>query len=169
MTTDCRDTSMTLTLDTLMDELRILDNSFVENYRSLCRGKADILATACDLLHRGRLPVVEGNPQQFPANELNEYRTLWFPSEQPSGDRRYREKFLHGWDGQEKIVVDVSIYDGERFFREIALYFEKENPIEKLGEIRDLTERYREVLLQNFSVDDLWHDIGAVRKHQNWT
>ena len=158
----------TMTFD-LMDELRILDNAFVENYLGLCRGKWGILFETQHLLSEGRLPIGEGDPLLFPANESNEYRTLWFPREKPSGDRAYREKYLHGWDGREKTVIDVSLKDGERFFREVAFYFEKEDPIAKLAMIRGLTEKYREVLLQNFSIEDLWHDIGKVRKYQKWT
>jgi hypothetical protein len=157
----------TLTID-LMDELRILDNKFTEAYRSLLPGKFGILFEAHALLAQGRLPLVESGPQHFPANVQGEYRALWFTAEAPQEDRREIEKYLYGWDGQEKTIVDVSIHDGDVFFRELNRYFEEEDPRKRLREIEELTETYKDVLLQNFSVEELLSEIGSIRRHNNW-
>jgi hypothetical protein len=149
----------------LMDELRILDNKFAEAYRSLLQGKFGILSMAQALLSEGRLPLVESGPQMFPATVDGEYRTLWFTSEAPKGDRKEIEKYLYGWDGKEKTVIDVNIHDGDAFFQELNRYFEEEEPMKRLREIEELTENYRDVLLQYFSVEDLLTDIGKIRRH----
>lgn len=158
----------TLTVD-LMDELRILDNKFAEAYRSLIPGKFTILFRAQGLLAGGRLSLVESGPQHFPAAVHGEYRTLWFTSQVPQDDRKQIEQYLYGWNGQEKTVVDVNIHDGNAFFLELERYFEKENPMKRLREIEELTESYRNVLLKNFSVDDLLSEIGKIHRHENWT
>lgn len=154
----------TLTID-LMDDLRILDNRFAEAYRNLLPGKFGILFQAQGLLVGGRLPLVESGPQHFPATEGGEYRTLWFTWDAPQEDRKEIEKYLYGWNGQEKTIVDVNIHDGDAFFRELDRYFEEENPMKRLREIEELTENYRNVLLQNFSVEDLLSEIGKIRRH----
>lgn len=156
----------TLTFD-LMSELRILDNKFVEAYRSLLPGKFGILFEAQGLLASGRLPLAETGPDHFPANVAGEYRTLWFTWEKPQEDRKEVEKYLYGWNGQEKAILDVNIHDGDAFFRELKRYFEEEYPVKRLQEIEELTENYRDVLLQNFSVEDLFFEIGKVRRHSN--
>ena len=156
----------TLTID-LMDELRILDNKFAEAYRSLLLGKFTILFEAQGLLTGGRLSLVESGPQHFPATVHGEYRTLWFTSEVPQEDRRQIEKYLYGWNGQEKTVIDVNIHDGDAFFRELERYFEEEDPMKRLHEIEELTENYRDVLLKSFSVEDLLSEIGKIRRHDN--
>jgi hypothetical protein len=158
----------TLTID-LMDELRILDNKFAEAYRSLLPGKFGILFEAQRLLAEGRLPLVESGPLHFPATVDGEYRTLWFTSEAPQEeDRKEIEKCLYSWKGQEKTIIDVNIHDGDAFFRELNRYFEEEDPMKRLREIEELTENYRDVLLQNFSIEDLLSEIGKIRRHDNW-
>lgn len=156
----------TLTID-MMDELRILDNKFAEAYRSLFPGKFSILFEAQGLLAGGRLPLVESGPQHFPASVQGEYRTLWFTPKAPKEDRREIEKYLYGWNGKEKTIVDVNIHDGDIFFLELKRYFDEENPIKRLSEIEELTENYRDILLKNFSVEDLLSEIGKVRRHYN--
>jgi hypothetical protein len=152
----------------LMDELRILDNQFLESYRSIFPGKFGILFEAQSLLSKGRLPLGESQPKYFPASPEGEYRTLWFTWEKPTEDRKSVEKYLHGFSGREKVVIDVNIHDGDVFFNELARYFDKENPINRLSEIKLLTENYKKILQQNFSIEDILSDIGKVRKHSNW-
>jgi hypothetical protein len=149
----------------LMDELRILDNQFLEAYRSILPGKFSILFEAQNLLSQGRLPLGESQPKYFPATPEGEYRTLWFTSEKPAEDREFIEKYLHGCSGEEKVVIDVNIHDGDVFFNELARYFDKEDPINRLSEIKTLTENYRKVLQQSFSIEDILSDIGKVRKY----
>jgi hypothetical protein len=157
----------TLSLD-LMDELRVLDNRFVEAYRSLLPHKFGILFQARGLLAEGRLPLVESGPENFPATVEGEYRALWFTWEAPKEDRQEIEKYLYGDNGQEKTIVDVNIHDGDAFFRELDRYFEKENPVTRLDEIEKLTESYRDVLLENFSIEDILSEIGKVGGHYSW-
>ena len=152
----------------LMDELRILDNQFLEVYRSIFPGKFGILFEAQHLLLQGRLPLGESQPKYFPATPEGEYRTLWFTGKTPTEDRKSVEKILHCFSGEEKIVIDVNIHDGDVFFNELARYFDKEDPINRLSEIKVLTENYRKVLQQNFSIEDVLSEIGKVRKHSNW-
>lgn len=156
----------TLTLE-MMDELRILDNKFAEAYRSLLPGKCSILFEAQGLLVSGRLPLVESGPQYFPASTNGEYRTLWFTAEAPEKDRKQIEKYLYGWNVKEKNIIDVNIHDGNAFFIELNRYFEEEKPVERLEQIEKLTEKYRDILLKNFSVEDILFEVGKVRRHYN--
>lgn len=156
----------TLTLD-MMDELRVLDNKFAEAYRSLLPGKYSILFEAQGLLASGRLPLVESGPQYFPASTNGEYRTLWFTFEAPEEDRSQIEKYLYGWNGKEKDIIDVNIHDGNAFFIELNRYLEEEKPVERLEQIEKLTEKYRDILLKNFSVEDILFEVGKVRRHYN--
>jgi hypothetical protein len=156
-----------LTFD-LFDELRILDNKLLEAYRCLLPGKFGILFEAQNLLSKGRLPLSESDPKNFPATIDGEYRTLWFTWEKPQEDRKEVEKYLYGFNGEEKVVFDINIHDGDVFFQELARYFEKENPVQRLKEIEAITENYKNVLQQNFSIEDLLAEIGKIRKHSNW-
>jgi len=156
----------TLTLD-MMDELRVLDNKFADAYRSLLPGKFSILFEAQGLLASGRLPLVESGPQYFPASTNGEYRTLWFTFEAPEEDRSQIEKYLYGWNGKEKDIIDVNIHDGNAFFIELNRYFEEEKPVERLEQIEKLTEKYRDILLKNFSIEDILFEVGKVRRHYN--
>jgi hypothetical protein len=150
----------------LLDELRVLDNSFAELYRSVFPGKFGILSEAQGLLNQARLSVSEGDSAAFPANSLGEYRTLWFTWDRPNeDDRRNITRFLYGDDGREKVVVEVNNHDGDAFFRELERYFRDDDPEGTLKAIEELTEGYRTVLLEHFSVDDLLGDIARVRRH----
>lgn len=152
----------------LLDELRILDNLFAEMYRHIIPGKTSILFEAESLLAGGRLPLAETGPDAFPATADGVYRTLWFTSEPPQEDRKETEKYLYGWNDRPKAIVDVSIYDGDAFFRELGEYFRAEDPVGRLQELEKMTERYREVLLRTFTLEDLLSDISKVRKHHSW-
>lgn len=154
----------TLTHD-LLGELRVIDNRFAEIYRSLMPGKFSILFEAERLLSSGRLPLAESEPSVFPASVDGTYRTLWFSPDKPGTDRREVERYLYGSDGPEKAVLDVNIHDGEAFFDAVREYFRYENPMGRLQNLRDATERYREVLLSNFTIEDLLADISKVRRH----
>jgi hypothetical protein len=156
-----------LTFD-LFDELRILDNKFLETYRSLLPGKFGILFEAQHLLSRGRLSLSESDPDNFPATIDGEYRSLWFTWEKPPEDRKEIEKYLYGYNGEEKVIFDINNHDGDVFFQELSRYFEKEDPMQKLKEIETITENYKNVLQQNFSIEDLLAEMGKVRKHSNW-
>ena len=57
-------------------------------------------------------------------------------------------------------------HDGETFFTELARYLQEDKPIEKLEELRHLTERYRTALLDNFSIEDLLSEIDKVRRYE---
>jgi hypothetical protein len=157
----------TLTFD-LMHELQILDHKFAEAYRELLPSKFGILFEAQGLLAGGRLSLVESGPQYFPADVYGEYRTLWFTSDAPQQDRREVEKYLYGWSGEEKTIIDVNVHDGDAFFHELNRYWEKEDPEKRLQEIEELTEKYKDVLLQNFSIEDILSDIGKLRRYQSW-
>lgn len=137
----------------LIDELRILDNKFAEAYRGLFPGKFGVLFRAQGLLASGRLSLVESGLEHFPASVHGDYRTLWFTSSAPEEDRREVERYLYGYTGTEKIVVDVNIHDGDVFFRELQRYFENEDPLKRLREIEKLTEHYRDILLQHFTLE----------------
>jgi hypothetical protein len=154
----------TLVID-LLDELRVLDNQFAETYQNIMLGKFGILFEAENLLAGGRLPLAETNPREFPASSDGAYRTLWFTAEPPEEDRQEVEKYLYGWDGQEKTVLDVNIHDGDAFFDAIREYFRTENPVSKLEYLKSVTEGYREVLLSTFTLEDLLAEIPKVRRH----
>ena len=62
----------------------------------------------------------------------------------------------------------MNIHDGDAFFRELDRYFRTEDPVGRLHKLEELTERYRKVLLQTFTLEDLLSDISKVRKHHNW-
>lgn len=154
----------TLTYD-LLEEIRLFDNKFSEIYRAIIPGKAGILFEAHSLLSSGRLPLAETQPSTFPASKDGVYRTIWFTSEPVSENRRELEKYLHGYDGRDKTIVDVSIHDGDIFFNVLEEYFQKEKPTERLQDIKKITDTYREALLKNFTTEDILSDISAVRKH----
>lgn len=156
-------------LDTLIrdlrDELRILDNEFVEMWSELLPGKFGILLEAESLLSEGRLPLSECGPENFPATRAGQYRTLWFTSQKPDGDRHEIEKYLYGWNGHDKEVIDVNVYDGEAFYGELEKYFKEQQPRKKLAELQEVTSRYRDVMLQQFSLEDVLVELGSVRRH----
>lgn len=154
----------TLTHD-LIDELLVLDNKFTKYYRSLMPGKFGILFEAEGLLAGGRLPLAETEPSVFPASADGAYRTLWFTPDPPKEDRREVEKYLYGWNGREKTVLDVNIHDGDAFFEAVREYFRTENPVGRLKDLKKATEEYREVLLSTFTTEDLLADISKVRRH----
>ena len=104
-----------------------------------------------------------------PASVHGDYRTLWFTSSAPREDRKEVEKYLYGYTGEEKTIVDVNVNDGDAFFRELQRYFENENPLNRLREIERLTENYRDILLQHFSLEDLLSEIGKVQRHYGAT
>lgn len=151
----------------LLEELRILDNRFVEVYRELVPGKMSILFEAQNLLAQGRLPLA-AEPEYFPANADGECRTLWFTWQSPKKDGAKIETYPYSPNEQKKTIVDVNFQDGDAFFQELARYFRKEDPEKRLCEIEQLTEQYKEVLLKNFSVGDLLADIGKIHRHNNW-
>lgn len=152
----------------LLDEVRILDNRFAEAYRKIIPGKWNILFEAEGLLLEGRLPLAETGPEMFPATADGEYRTLWFTHEAPQEDRRRVVQDLYSLGDEAKTIVDVNVHDGDVFFRELERYFRTEKPVERLHELEELTERYRESLLQRFTLEDLLSDISKVRKHASW-
>lgn len=153
-----------LTAD-LLDELRVLDNKFVETYRSIIPGKASILFQAEHLLASGRLPLAETGPGEFPASLDGSYRTLWFTQEEPKEERRVIEQYLHGYRGYDLPVVDVTVSDGDAFFNELTKYFAEQDPEGKLRVLRELTDTYKATLMSTFTTEDLLADIGKVRRH----
>jgi hypothetical protein len=154
----------TLTLD-LLDELRVIDNKFVETFRSILPHKSSILFEAETLLASGRLPLAETGPDVFPASLDGSYRALRFTDEAPKTDRRDLEQYLYGWTGQDKVVVDVATSDGEAFFNELSNYFATQDPEGKLCSLMDVTETYKETLMKTFTTEDLLADLGKVRRH----
>lgn len=153
-----------LTVD-LLDQLRVLDNKFIETYRSIMPGKASILFQAQHLLAGGRLPLSETGPEAFPASADGTYRTLWFTQHDQKEDRRAIEQYLHGYRGYELPVVDVTVQDGEAFFNELSKYFAEQDPVTKLQELTELTESYKTTLMETFTTEELLADIGKVRRH----
>ena len=153
-----------LTVD-LLDQLRILDNKFLETYRSIMPGKFSILSQAQHLLAEGRLPLAETGPEAFPASTDGTYRTLWFTQHEPKDERRVIEQYLHGYRGYDLPVVDVAVRDGDAFFSELSRYFAEQDPINKLQELTELTESYKATLMETFTTEDLLADIGKVRRH----
>lgn len=153
-----------LTID-LLNELRVLDNKFVETYRSIIPGKASILFQAEHLLADGRLPLAETGPGEFPASSDGTYRTLWFTHEEPKEERRIIEQYLHGYRGYDLPVIDVTIQDGDAFFNELAKYFREQDPEGKLQTIKELTDSYKTTLMSSFTTEDLLAEIGKVRRH----
>jgi hypothetical protein len=96
-------------------------------------------------------------------------RTLWFTWDPPKVDRKEVEKYLYGWDGTEKQIIDVNCHDGDEFFHQLNWYFETHDPHARLSNLKALAESYRSALLENFALEDLLADIGSVRKHYSWT
>ncbi|HBP89695.1 MAG TPA: hypothetical protein DD706_18565 [Nitrospiraceae bacterium] len=156
-------------LTDLFDELRILDNQFAETYRHIIPGKFSILFQAEQLLGEGRLPLLETDPSAFPATDDGVYRTLWFSAEPPPENRAEVEQYLYEWNGCQKTVVDVSIHDGDVFFKELSSYFRSEDPLNRIRKLEKMTEQYRDVLLRTFTLEDLLTDIAKVRKHYGHT
>lgn len=153
-----------LTVD-LLDQLRILDNRFLEAYRTIMPGKASILFQAQHLLSEGRLSLAETGPEVFPASSDGTYRTLWFTQDEPKEERRVIEQYLHGYRGYELPVVDVTVRDGDAFFVELNKYFAQQDPVKKLQELTELTESYKATLMETFTTEELLSDIGKVRRH----
>jgi hypothetical protein len=153
-----------LTVD-LLSELRVLDNEFVETYRSIIPGKGSILFEAEVLLSSSRLPLAATGPGEFPASADGSYRTLWLTDVKPQEDRRQIEKYLYGYDGQDRVVVDVRPDDGDIFFEELGRYFREQDPQKQLQELRVLTEQYKQALMETFTAADLLADIGKVRRY----
>lgn len=149
----------------LREELRIVDDEFAEMWAQLIPGKFGILLEAERLLLDGRLPVSEGGPENFPAAESGQYRSLWFTPQSPDEDRAQVEKYLYGWDGREKEIVDVNIFDGEKFYTELSRYLREEKPYQRLAELEKVTKRYRKALLEHFTLEDVLAEIGNVRRH----
>lgn len=153
-----------LTVD-LLDALRVIDNRFLESYRALIPGKMGVLYAAEGLLAGGRLPLAETGPEEFPASSDGTYRTLWFTRTEQSSERRVLEKYLHGYAGEEKVVVDVALSDGDAFFKELERYFSEQHPEEKLQELTELTESFKEKLITSFTTSELLGEIGGIRRH----
>jgi hypothetical protein len=157
-----------LTID-LLREIKILDNRFEEVYRAIIPHKFGILFEAERLLRDARLPLNEDHVQMFPAATDGIYRTLWFTEDALETDRKEVEKYLYGWHGTEKPVVDVNIYDGDEFFRLLKWYLETNKPYERLKELEDITESYKRALVENFTLEEILSDIGTISRHNNWT
>lgn len=153
-----------LTLD-LLNELRVLDNKFMETYRSILPGKTSILFQAENLLASGRLPLAETGPKEFPASLDGSYRTLRFTQEEPKEERRIIEQHLHGYRGYDLPVVDVTVSDGDLFFNELRRYFSEQDPEKRLRELTELTDTYKTTLMRIFTTEDLLADIGKVRRN----
>lgn len=153
-----------LTVD-LLDELRVVDNRFLESYREILPGKMSILFSAEGLLAGGRLPLAETGPNEFPASSDGTYRTLWFTQTGLSSERRVIEKYLHGYTGEEKVVIDVAPSDGDAFFDELERYFTEQNPEGKLRELSEIAEGYKAKLIATFTTSELLGEIGSIRRH----
>lgn len=148
--------------------VRLLSPEFEKVYREIFAGKIDLLLDARVLLTEARLPINDDHP--FPPSDQAglTYRTLWFSPDPPAEDRKEIERYLHGYTGEEKVVVDVHISDGEAFFRELDAYFARQNPIALLADLRAVTDEYRLALERRFQISDLLADIGRVARRSNW-
>ncbi|OJU35291.1 MAG: hypothetical protein BGN99_19300 [Alphaproteobacteria bacterium 65-37] len=151
----------------LLDAVRILDSSFTEVFRSIYPGKTGILSEAMAVFGQDRFPLGEAGPDHFPADPEGVYRTLWFTWSKPPEDRSEIEKYLYGWNGTPKKIVDVSIHDSQKFFKALETYFSGHNPYAKLLLLEQITEKYNAALVANFELGDILSNIANVRKH--WT
>jgi hypothetical protein len=158
-------------METLMrdalNELRVVDNRFVDAYRRIFPGKFGILFEARHLLDHGRILLSDAEADGYPVNYHAESRALWFPSSQPTEEQR-QQTAGYIYNNGRKSAFEVSIYDGEAFFKELDRYFREDDPYRKLREIEELTEKYRSVLLENFSLQDVLGEITKVRRHYGW-
>lgn len=116
----------------VINEIVILDSRFEQTFRQITPGKAGILFDAQFPLSDGRIPLNEDDAHHFPAAADSTYRTLWFTRDTPKQDRQEIRKYLYGWTGTEKKVVDVNIHDGDKFFRLLSWYFENNRPYVQL-------------------------------------
>lgn len=157
-----------LTID-LLSEIQILDTRFEQAFRALFPHKFGILWEAQTLLSSARFPLNEDGVETFPAARDGVYRTVWFTSEAPTENRNDVEKFLYGWTGTPKEVVDINLRDGDAFFRLLDWYFTSNNPYERLNELKTLTECYKQALISNFSLEEILSDIGSISRHSNWS
>jgi hypothetical protein len=151
----------------LLNELRVVDNKFVEAYRSIFPGKFGILFESRRLLDTGRLLLSDADIEGYPVNFHHESRALYFSGGNMSDDdRKQTASYIYG-NGR-KSAFEVSSADGDIFFEELKRYFRDDDPYGKLKAIEDLTEKYRRALLNNFDVVDLLGDIAKVRRHYGW-
>jgi len=151
----------------LLNELRIVDNKFVEAYRGLFPGKFGILFEACGLLASGRLLLSDADGDGYPVNFHRESRALSFSGGKPTDEDRQRTARCFYSNGG-KSAFEVSIHDGDLFFEELERHFREDDPYGKLEAIEKLTEEYRQVLMECFSLDDLLGEIAKVRRHYGW-
>jgi hypothetical protein len=156
-------------LQDLVREASILNRDFVSTYREIVPHKFGIISLGNSLLMSGRLPLSLEGPNIFPAERDGSYRTLWFTWDPPPADRSEINKYLHGDWGDEKVVVDLSTHDGEAFFRELERYLRRaKGPRELLAHLRSETDKLRDALLANFTLEDILTDIGKVSRRDNW-
>lgn len=149
----------------LLNEIRILDNRFEQAFRDIIPHKFGILFEAQGLLSSARLPLNEDDVRVFPAAADGTYRTLWFTEDAPEEDRHEAEKYLHGWYGTQKKIVDINIHDGDEFFRILKWYFETNNPYERLKVLEDVTASYRQALIENFTLEEILSDVGTISRY----
>ena len=147
-------------------ELKLLNKNFKRTYDEIYSGKFGALTTLCTLLSDSRLPTNEFSKRIVEKPE--EYRTLWFTWEAPAGDRNEITKYLHGFDGSEKTVIDVNNHDGTKFYAEIQRYFRDEKPFEKLSMLQQIAESLRHRLEENFQLSDIIGEIGKIESRRNW-
>jgi len=152
----------------LLDELRIVDNNFADAYRAVIPGKGSILFHAEMILADGRFPLAETGPGAFPAGVDGKRRALSFndigenEASAISTDRSESAPFI------DEDVVEINIGDVDAFFVELKRYLRDEDPIARLSELQQATDRYREVLLKTFKLEDILGDISSVKKYDSW-
>lgn len=155
-------------LSAMREEVGILESDFAQSLDELFPGKFGILFEAQQLLHDGRLALGEADIKSLPKGRDGKYRTLWFTDEPPTEDRAELAKYLHGWDGTEKDVIDVNFHDGKPFFDMLDWYFRTEQPEERLAKLKVLADRYKQALIDQLTLEDVLAEIGNLKRYENW-
>jgi tetratricopeptide (TPR) repeat protein len=148
----------------LYAEVKLLDPAFERTYREIFSGKFGIMFEAQMLLSQGRLPTHEDHPMPPGDQPGLTYRTLWLGEIDPGTDREKERKYLHPINGTEKDVIDVHSSDGLAFAKELKRYFEIEKPYDRLDELRQAADTYKQALAANLTLSDVLAEIGSIKR-----
>jgi hypothetical protein len=152
----------------MRDEVNVLEHGFGMALKEIFPHKFGIMFEAQQLLAAGRLGLGNTGIDELSKGKDGKYRTLWFTSELPTEDRAETAKYLHGWSGTDKDVLDVNFLDGEEFFKTLRWYFDTVRPLEQLVELEVLAERYKKALIENLTLEDVLAEMGALKRYSNW-
>jgi hypothetical protein len=152
----------------LLDEIRILDHRFEQIYRHISPGKFGIMFRAQGFLMSARFPLVEDSMKVPPPNADGTYLALQFTWEISTEDPPEAEEHYYVGFGPAKRVVDVRIDEADEFFRALKWYLENCKPYERIRELEEITECYKQALIKNFTLEEILTDISKVKRHYNW-